>query len=146
MARAARECSEQERETPRRNLTGLRLLESGRRTLKSPTAILPIRWASTLKSVVIEFLTFDVDPAERDEWLAEEERHWSRYLETRPGFGGQGDMGGRRRPGRVHAVIRWETQQAWDDVPRADVETVDAAMGDWCREATMRAFRVVRER
>ena len=48
-------------------------------------------------------------------------------------------------PGRVHAVIRWESREAWDAVPRADVEAVDAAMGEWCREATMRAFRVVRD-
>ena len=47
-------------------------------------------------------------------------------------------------PGRVHAVIRWESREAWDAVPRADVEAVDEAMGEWCREATMRSFRVVR--
>ena len=33
--------------------------------------------------------------------------------------------------------------EAWDAVPRADIEAVDEAMGQWCREATMRAFRVV---
>ena len=95
--------------------------------------------------MVIEFLTFDVDPAERDEWLAVEESHWSRYLETRPGFAGKEMWVEDNAPGRVHAVIRWESQQAWDDVPRADVEAVDEAMGEWCRDATMRAFRVVRD-
>ena len=95
--------------------------------------------------MVIEFLTFEVDPAERDEWLAEEARHWSRYLESRPGFAGKEIWVDDDDPGRVHAVIRWETQQAWDDVPGADVKAVDEAMGEWFREAAMRAFRVVRD-
>ena len=95
--------------------------------------------------MVIEFLTFDVDPGERDEWLAIEERHWSRYLETCPGFIGKEMWIEESAPGRVHAVIRWKSQEAWDAVPPADVEAVDKAMGEWCREATMRAFRVVRD-
>ena len=95
--------------------------------------------------MVIEFLTFEVDPAERDQWLAEEERHWSRFLETRPGYAGKEMWVEEGVPGRVHAVIRWESREAWDAVPRADVEAVDAAVGEWCREATMRAFRVVRD-
>ena len=94
---------------------------------------------------MIEFLTFEVDPTERDEWLAAEERHWSRYLETRPGFAGKEMWVDGDDPGRVHAVIRWESQAAWDAVPRSDVEAVDAAMGEWYREASMRAFEVVRD-
>ena len=48
-------------------------------------------------------------------------------------------------PGRVHAVIRWESMEAWDAVPRSEVAAVDKAMGEWFREASMRAFRVVRD-
>ena len=98
-----------------------------------------------MKRVVIEFLTFDVDPDERDQWLVAEELHWSRYLESRPGFVSKEMWVDDDDPGRVHAVIRWKTQQAWDDVPRADVEAVDEAMGEWFRDASMRAFRVVRD-
>lgn len=95
--------------------------------------------------MVIEFLTFDVDPDERDQWLAVEERCWSRYLEGCPGFAGKEMWVDDDDPGRVHAVIRWESREAWDAVPRADVEAVDEAMGAWHREASMRAFRVVRD-
>ena len=95
--------------------------------------------------MVIEFLTFEVDPAERDQWLAEEERRWSRFLETRPGFAGKEMWVADDDAGRVHAVIRWESMEAWQAVPRCDVDAVDEAMGEWCREATMRAFRVVRD-
>ena len=95
--------------------------------------------------MVIEFLTFEVDRAERDQWLAEEERHWSRFLETRPGFAGKEMWVPDDDGGRVCAVIRWESMEAWQAVPRSDVEAVDEAMGPWRREATMRAFRVVRD-
>ena len=33
--------------------------------------------------MIIEFLTFDIDPAERDEWLEVEKRTWSAALEQR---------------------------------------------------------------
>ena len=94
---------------------------------------------------MIEFLTFDVDPDEREQWLAEEERNWSRFLDTRPGFAGKEMWVADDDAGRVHAVIRWESMEAWEAVPRADVQAVDAAMGEWSREATVRAFRVVRD-
>ena len=95
--------------------------------------------------MVIEFLTFEVDPDELDEWLVQEERHWSRYLETRPGFAGKEMWVEEGVPGRVHAVIRWESMEAWDAVPRSEVEAADEAMGPWRREASMRAFRAVRD-
>ena len=95
--------------------------------------------------MVIEFLTFEVDPAERDQWMAVEERHWSRYLESRPGFAGKEMWVDDHDPGRVHAVIRWDTLQDWQAVPSSDVAAVDEAMGQWFRPASMRAFRVVRD-
>ncbi|MDE0655425.1 MAG: TIGR03792 family protein [Acidimicrobiaceae bacterium] len=95
--------------------------------------------------MVIEFLTFEVAPDELEEWLTVEEQHWSRYLEGRPGFIGKEMWVEEGDPGRVHAVIRWESMEAWDAVPPADVEAVDEAMGRWCREATMRAYRVIRD-
>ena len=39
--------------------------------------------------MVVEFLTFEVDPDEREKWMAQEERHWSRFLETCAGFVGK---------------------------------------------------------
>ena len=94
---------------------------------------------------MIEFLTFEVAPDELEEWLTVEEQHWSRYLESRPGFISKEMWVDDQDPGRVHAVIRWESMEAWDAVPRAEVAAVDEAMGQWCREATMRAYRVIRD-
>ena len=73
--------------------------------------------------MVIEFLTFEVDPSEREQWLVHEERHWSRYLEGRPGFVGKEMWVDDDDPGRVHAVIRWESMEAWDAVPASEIAT-----------------------
>ncbi len=95
--------------------------------------------------MVIEFLTFDVSPDIRDEWLEHEESHWSRYLERQAGFISKEMWVEDTDPGRVHAVIRWDSMQSWEAVPRDEITAVDDAMGDWCIQPTARAFRVVRD-
>ena len=57
--------------------------------------------------MVIERLTFDVDPALREQWMEVEERTWSRYLEQRPGFVRKQLWLDRDNPGQVHAMITW---------------------------------------
>ena len=95
--------------------------------------------------MVIEWLAFEVAPDERDDWLQAEERHWSRFLETRPGFAGKEMWVEDGDPGRVHAVIRWESMEAWKSVSADEVRAVDTAMGRWLRKPSMRVFRVVRD-
>ena len=90
-------------------------------------------------------LTFEVAEAERDQWLEVEERHWSRYLEARPGFVGKQMWVEDGDPQRVHAVIWWESMADWEAVPKPEVEATDAAMGEWLRVPVARAFRVVRD-
>ena len=95
--------------------------------------------------MVIEFLTFKVDPAERDEWLSIEEQTWSRYLEKRPGFIRKEVWTNRDHPDEVHAVIWWSDEATWFTVPEEDIVAVDASMGKWFREAqSMRIFDVIR--
>lgn len=95
--------------------------------------------------MVIEFLTFEVEPAQRRRWLAEEERHWSRFLETCEGFIGKEMWTEAGDESRVHAVIRWESMQAWQAVEQDRIAAVDEAMGPWRREASLRTFHVIRE-
>ncbi len=95
--------------------------------------------------MVIEWLTFEVAEYERDEWMAVEERTWSRYLEQRPGFVRKEKWVDRDDPGRVHAVIWWTDEALWQSIPHDDIVRVDAAMGAWFRDCTMRVFDVVRE-
>ena len=66
------------------------------------------------------------------------------YLEQHPGFVGKQVWTDRERAGQIHCVITWADQASWDAIPAADVERVDAEMGEWYRPCTMRTFDVVR--
>lgn len=94
--------------------------------------------------MVIELLTFDVDPDERDEWLRVEETVWSRFLERQPGFVRKEMWMGPDGDSTVHAVIWWESMQAWKAIGPDTVAAVDERMGRWLRAPTCRAFEVLR--
>ncbi len=96
--------------------------------------------------MVVEFLTFTVAVADQGTWLEVEERTWSRYLEQQPGFISKQVWVDRDRADQIHCVITWADQASWDAIPDADVERVDAEMGEWFRPCTMRSFDVVRTR
>jgi uncharacterized protein (TIGR03792 family) len=96
--------------------------------------------------VIVEFLTFRVDPAEQAGWLPVEEQTWSRFLEQQPGFVRKEMWTNREDPWEVHAIIWWETQEQWFSITSEKVAEIDATMGPWFREATsMRIFDVARE-
>lgn len=89
-------------------------------------------------------LTFVVEPAEREAWMEVEGRTWSRYLETCAGFVRKELWVDDARPGEVHAVIWWASQEEWDAVPASEVARIDADMGPWFRDCTMTRYQVVR--
>lgn len=96
--------------------------------------------------MIVEMLTFAVEPSQQADWLAVEEDVWSRYLETCPGFVRK-EMW--RDPGRaelLHAVIWWSSRELWKQVTPEQVAEVDGRMGDWFRHSTMVEFEVVRQR
>jgi uncharacterized protein (TIGR03792 family) len=96
--------------------------------------------------VVVEVLAFRVAAAERAEWLEVEERVWSRYLETRPGFVRKEMWTSPDDPESIHAVIWWETRDAWKAIAADEVAAVDARMGPWFRPSTCAEYQVVRQR
>ena len=95
--------------------------------------------------MVIEFLTFDVEPAERDEWLRHEEQHWSRFLEQQDGFVRKQMWQPVDDDTVVHAVIWWESMEQWKAIPAEALDAVAAAMGRHERDPSMRAFEVIRD-
>ena len=99
----------------------------------------------TIGSVVIEFLTFTVEPAEREAWLAVEESTWSRFLERQRGFIRKQMWVEQGKPDCVHAMICWEDEASWHAIPADELAAVDAAMGVWFRDCTMRVYDVVRD-
>ena len=95
--------------------------------------------------MVVEMLTFGVDPGERDEWLRLEETVWSRFLEQQPGFVRKEMWLGPDDETTVHAVIWWESMETWKAIGPEAVAEVDERMGEWLRTPTCQAFEVLRE-
>ena len=96
--------------------------------------------------MVVEFLTFRVEPAERDEWLEVEARTWSRFLEQQPGFVRKEIWLSADDPTAVHAVIHWRDRESWKAIPDSELAAVDAEMGHWVRQPVERVFHVLRDR
>ena len=94
--------------------------------------------------MVIEFLTFHVDPDDRAEWLIVEENTWSRFLERQPGFVRKQLWVEHGNLAQVHAMIEWRDLESWHAIPAAKLAAIDASMGLMCRDATCRAFDVLR--
>lgn len=97
-------------------------------------------------AVVVEYLTFEVDPGQRAAWMEIEERTWSRFLERQPGFVSKQLWVERGAEHLVHAVIVWADEGSWRSIPEAEIAAVDASMGSWYREASCRVFDVIRDR
>lgn len=96
--------------------------------------------------MVVEFLTFEVEPTDREEWLRVEEAVWSAELRRRSGFIRKEIWLSDDDPKAVHAAIWWSDRASWKAIGPAEVAAVDAAMGDWLRQPSMRSFQVLRER
>ncbi len=95
--------------------------------------------------MVVEYLTFVVDPADRAEWLEVEEATWSRFLERQPGYVRKQVWVERGLLDHVHAIIWWESEELWQAIPADELAAVDRAMGQWYRECSCRVFDVLRD-
>lgn len=94
---------------------------------------------------VIEFLTFDVPDSERSEWLQVEEQHWSRFLERQDGFVNKQIWENSDNPGKVHAVIWWESMEQWKAIPKDELASIVNEMGEYEREPVLTTFNLVRD-
>jgi uncharacterized protein (TIGR03792 family) len=95
-------------------------------------------------AMVVEFLTFEVAPDDRQRWLDLEEQHWSRFLERQPGFVRKEMWVPADDESKVHAVIWWESLELWRAVPAHGLAAVAEAMGDDEIEPVCTTYRVVR--
>jgi len=95
--------------------------------------------------VIIEFLTFDIDPEERDDWLEVERRTWSASVEKREGFVRKEVWLSDEDPRTVHAVIWWTEMAAWKAIGPEEIQAIDDQMGEWRRPPKFKSFQVLRE-
>ncbi|MEP1125451.1 MAG: TIGR03792 family protein [Ilumatobacter sp.] len=93
---------------------------------------------------VVEFLTFTVAPHDQAEWLDADERIWTTFLRTRPGFVSKQTWTDRAHPDRVHAVIVWVDEASWKAIPSDALAAVDEAMGDWRRPLELHVYDIAR--
>jgi uncharacterized protein (TIGR03792 family) len=95
--------------------------------------------------VVIEFLSFRVDPAERAAWMEVEEQAWSRFLERQAGFVRKQLWIDVDDEHHVHVMIEWASVDHWKSIPHDQLAAVDEAMGPWRRDSSCRTFHVIRD-
>lgn len=93
--------------------------------------------------VIIEFLTFAVDPDDQADWLAVDERIWTQFLSLQPGFVRKQIWVSRERPYEINAIIQWADEHSWKSIPTHTLAALDAAMGEWWRASTLQTFDVV---
>jgi uncharacterized protein (TIGR03792 family) len=105
-------------------------------------------------TMVVEFLTFLVPKDDRDAWLDIEEQHWSRFLERQQGFVRKEiwvpevHLNNDDSPTahlKVHAVIWWESLEAWQAIPQDQLDAVALAMGVHERTPVCETFSVQRQ-
>ena len=99
---------------------------------------------ATVHAVVIEFLTFTVDPADHEGWLDADARHWTAFLSQQAGFVSKQVWIDREQADRIHAVITWTDEASWKAIPADDLARVDDDMGEWVRPLTCRTLDVAR--
>lgn len=79
--------------------------------------------------MVIEFLRFEVEEAQRTAFLAADAAIWTAALSQYPGFMSK-EVWVDQETGHVVTMIRWATLEAWKSIPQSDLDAIDAKMGD----------------
>lgn len=84
-------------------------------------------------SMVIEWLKFRVDAAQRDRYLAIDDEIWTAALATYPGFVDKTTWLDPDRDDEVIFVIAWATREQWKAIPEEELEQInqrfDTALG-----------------
>lgn len=95
---------------------------------------MPVNAAATLNPpMVIEWLKFKVDPAQRDRYLAIDEAIWTSALTSYPGFVDKTTWLEPDHDDEVIFVIAWATREQWKAIPEDELEAInqrfDRALG-----------------
>lgn len=76
-------------------------------------------------SMVIEWLKFRVDPAQRSRYLEIDEAIWTTALETYPGFVDKTTWLDPNHDDEVIFVISWATREQWKAIPEEELEQIN---------------------
>lgn len=75
--------------------------------------------------MVIEWLTFAVDPAHRETFIQMDNDIWTASLSQYPGFISKEVWISPDLFDQVVCVMRWQTREQWKAIPPADLEAID---------------------
>jgi uncharacterized protein (TIGR03792 family) len=74
--------------------------------------------------MVIEWLTFEVDPENREKFIQIDEEIWTAVLSQYPGFIAKEVWISPENLGQVVFVVHWQTREQWKSIPQEDLEAV----------------------
>ena len=84
-------------------------------------------------SMVIEWLKFRIEPAQRERYLAIDDEIWTSALASYPGFLDKTTWLDPNHDDEVIFVIAWATREQWKAIPETDLEQInqrfDTALG-----------------
>lgn len=93
--------------------------------------------------MIVERLTFAIDPLHLDDWIRVDHDVWTAHLVTRVGFLGK-QVWAERGTNLVHAIVLWENEADMLAMTTNDVAELDREMASWHRVATVEVFDVLR--
>lgn len=97
----------------------------------------------TDSGTVIEELTIEVDPLQRDAYVARDAAVWTPFLESCDGFVDKQVWLPHDRLDLVVVVIRWESLAQWKAIGHEQVAEVDQKMGELHTDAiSCRSYQV----
>lgn len=75
--------------------------------------------------MVIEWLTFAVDPENRETFVRLDNEIWTAALSQYPGFISKEVWISPDLLDQVVYVVRWQTREQWKAIPQADLEAIE---------------------
>jgi len=75
--------------------------------------------------MVIEWLKFNVDSEEREQFIQEDEKIWTASLSSYPGFLGKEVWIEPNAPAKVIFTIRWQTREQWKSISPKDLAKIE---------------------
>ncbi len=75
--------------------------------------------------MIIEWLKFQVLPAQRETFIQQDDAIWTAALAQYPGFLGKEIWISPEKPDEVTIVIRWANREAWKNIPANELEVID---------------------
>ena len=75
----------------------------------------------------VEFLVFEMEPAQRDRFIQIDRRFWTETLSRQEGFLSKEVWIDELHPGRVTFVTYWESKALWKAIPAEELAETDRA-------------------